>query len=83
MIPRLALTFILLSGCAQVLGTNNRGYGGFQLYHEAGIRTSASKPVADLASYHQGLWKSSDQVVPWTGRPGAVPSSPPAPLTSA
>ena len=43
-----------------VLGTNNWGYGGFQLYHEAGIRTSVAAAVKELADYHEALWKISD-----------------------
>ena len=43
-----------------VIGTNNWGFGGFELYHEAGIRTAVTKTVSELALFHDQLWKGAD-----------------------
>ena len=43
-----------------VIGTNNWGFGGFELYHEAGIRTAVKKTVTELALFHDQLWKGAD-----------------------
>ena len=42
-----------------VLGTNNWGYGGFMLYHEAGLRSSEAKPLATLGAYFDKIWATS------------------------
>ena len=43
-----------------VIGTNNWGFGGFELYHEAGIRTGETKTVTELALFHEQIWKGSN-----------------------
>ncbi len=39
-----------------VLGSNNWGYGGFQNYHEVGLKTAEAKVVAGLVDYFDKIW---------------------------
>jgi hypothetical protein len=39
-----------------VLGSNNWGYGGFQSYHEVGIKTSEVKVVQGIVDYFDKIW---------------------------
>lgn len=40
-----------------ILGSNNWGHGGFNLYHEVGIRTRHATVVKELKQYLEGIWK--------------------------
>ena len=42
-----------------VLGTNNWGKGGFELYHEIGIRTSLAPIQTTMLKYFDEIWESS------------------------
>ncbi len=42
-----------------VVGTNNWGKGGFELYHEIGIRSEDKKVRDELRAYFDGIWKKS------------------------
>lgn len=42
-----------------VVGSNNWGYGGFESYHEVGLRTLQPKPVAAFVTYFDKLWAIS------------------------
>ena len=44
---------------AVVLGSNNWGYGGFESYHEVGLKTSETKVVAGLVEYFEKIWTAS------------------------
>lgn len=44
---------------AVVLGSNNWGYGGFENYHEVGLKTAESKVVAGLVDYFDKIWALS------------------------
>lgn len=46
----------LVADNALVLGSNNWGYGGFQSYHEVGIKTSEAKVVQGIADYFDKIW---------------------------
>ena len=50
--------FIVVDGTV-VLGSNNWGYGGFNGYHEAGVRTSLGSAVAAVVAYWDKLWAAS------------------------
>ena len=39
-----------------VLGSNNWGYGGFQTYHEVGLKTSEVKVVQGIVDYFDKIW---------------------------
>lgn len=44
---------------AVILGSNNWGYGGFQNYHEVGLKTAEAKIVAGLVDYFDKIWAVS------------------------
>ena len=44
---------------AVILGSNNWGYGGFQNYHEVGLKTAESKVVGGLVDYFDKIWALS------------------------
>ncbi len=50
---------VLIVDDAVVLGTNNWGMGGFEFYHEVGLRTHEEKVVGALLTYFDGIWEDS------------------------
>lgn len=47
--------FLVADGVA-VLGSNNWGYGGFQSYHEVGVKTAETKVVQGLVDFFDKIW---------------------------
>lgn len=51
---------VLVADDVAIVGTNNWGYGGFALYHEAGIRTQNAAVVQALDAYAASIWATSE-----------------------
>ncbi len=47
-----------------ILGSNNWGYGGMQLYHEIGCKTAHANTVSTLSTYFDKLWAASTPFAP-------------------
>ncbi len=49
----------LVADDGAIVGTNNWGFGGFELYHEAGVRTYEANVIEGLLTYFEALWDAS------------------------